>query len=110
VPSEPTTWTEYSCKSTRICFASQLSFGHTFWHNAARDEQRRRCQKESGCGYNAAADFYDHPTNAFWERYGRRTIERLQLPAGVKEENLRFIRAENVRSVETNVLYAQAFV
>jgi ubiquinone/menaquinone biosynthesis C-methylase UbiE len=32
--------------------------------------------------YNAAADFYDDPANAFWHRFGRRTIERLGLPAG----------------------------
>ncbi|HKR21515.1 MAG TPA: class I SAM-dependent methyltransferase [Pyrinomonadaceae bacterium] len=34
--------------------------------------------------YNAASDHYDHPANTFWERYGRRTIERLQLKAGAK--------------------------
>ena len=32
--------------------------------------------------YNAAADFYDDPANSFWERFGRRTIERLQLNSG----------------------------
>jgi SAM-dependent methyltransferase len=32
--------------------------------------------------YNAAADFYDDPANSFWDRFGRRTIDRLQLPAG----------------------------
>lgn len=32
--------------------------------------------------YSAAADTYDHPANAFWERYGLRTVNRLQLPAG----------------------------
>jgi ubiquinone/menaquinone biosynthesis C-methylase UbiE len=32
--------------------------------------------------YNAASDSYDHPANSFWERYGRRTVERLALPAG----------------------------
>jgi ubiquinone/menaquinone biosynthesis C-methylase UbiE len=32
--------------------------------------------------YNAAADFYDDPANSFWERFGRRTIERLQLKKG----------------------------
>jgi ubiquinone/menaquinone biosynthesis C-methylase UbiE len=29
--------------------------------------------------YNAAADRYDDPSNTFWERFGRRTIERLRL-------------------------------
>ena len=32
--------------------------------------------------YNAASDFYDHPVNTFWERYGRRTVSRLRLNAG----------------------------
>jgi len=32
--------------------------------------------------YNAAADSYDEPANAFWERFGRRTIERLRLAHG----------------------------
>ena len=39
-------------------------------------------KKRAAATYNAAADFYDHPTNTFWERYGRRTIERLGLPKG----------------------------
>ena len=29
--------------------------------------------------YNAAADFYDDPANSFWDRFGRKTIERLRL-------------------------------
>ena len=33
--------------------------------------------------YNAAADFYDDPANV-WDRFGRRTIERLQLPLGAR--------------------------
>lgn len=39
-------------------------------------------KKKAATTYNAAADFYDHPTNTFWERYGRRTVERLQLTRG----------------------------
>jgi ubiquinone/menaquinone biosynthesis C-methylase UbiE len=34
--------------------------------------------------YSAASDFYDHPANSFWERYGCRTVERLRLPAGAR--------------------------
>ena len=29
--------------------------------------------------YNAASDCYDDPANSFWERFGRRTIDRLDL-------------------------------
>jgi ubiquinone/menaquinone biosynthesis C-methylase UbiE len=32
--------------------------------------------------YNAAADVYDDPANSFWERFGSRTVARLQLAAG----------------------------
>jgi ubiquinone/menaquinone biosynthesis C-methylase UbiE len=34
--------------------------------------------------YNSAADFYDDPANSFWERFGRATVERLQLPSGAR--------------------------
>jgi ubiquinone/menaquinone biosynthesis C-methylase UbiE len=36
----------------------------------------------TAAAYDAAADFYDHPANSFWERFGRRTIERLDLVEG----------------------------
>lgn len=32
--------------------------------------------------YNAASDHYDDPANSFWERFGRRTVERLNLSEG----------------------------
>jgi ubiquinone/menaquinone biosynthesis C-methylase UbiE len=32
--------------------------------------------------YNAAADCFDDPALSFWDRIGRRTVERLGLPAG----------------------------
>src|SRR5262245_43334884 len=41
-------------------------------------------KKKAAATYNAASDFYDHPANTFWERYGRRTVERLELPQGVR--------------------------
>ncbi len=41
-------------------------------------------KQKAALTYNAASDHYDHPANTFWERYGRRTIERLQLTAGAK--------------------------
>src|SRR5262249_53058003 len=39
-------------------------------------------QARAATTYNAAADRYDDPANTFWERFGRRTIERLQLRQG----------------------------
>ncbi|HEX5876591.1 MAG TPA: class I SAM-dependent methyltransferase [Pyrinomonadaceae bacterium] len=41
-------------------------------------------KKKAATTYNAASDFYDHPANTFWERYGRRTVERLRLTPGAK--------------------------
>jgi ubiquinone/menaquinone biosynthesis C-methylase UbiE len=32
--------------------------------------------------YNAAADHFDDAALGFWDRYGRKTVERLSLPAG----------------------------
>ena len=52
----------------------------TFWVHCMSELDDAK--KKAANTYNAAADFYDHPTNTFWERYGRRTIERLQLTAG----------------------------
>ena len=39
-------------------------------------------QKKAAATYNAAADFFDHPANTFWERFGQRTVELLGLTAG----------------------------
>ena len=33
--------------------------------------------------YNAAADSYDAPDNSFWDRFGRRTVDRLALRPGM---------------------------
>jgi ubiquinone/menaquinone biosynthesis C-methylase UbiE len=42
------------------------------------DEARARATRT----YNSAADVYDDPANSFWERFGRRTVERLRLRNG----------------------------
>jgi len=43
-------------------------------------------QKDAGLraanAYNAASDHYDDPANSFWDRFGRRTVERLDLRPG----------------------------
>ena len=41
-------------------------------------------KKKAAETYNAAADYFDHPANSFWERFGRRTVERLHLPEGAR--------------------------
>ncbi len=39
-------------------------------------------KKKAQTTYNAAADSFDDPANEYWERYGRRTVERLNLASG----------------------------
>ena len=38
----------------------------------------------AAAAYNAAADAYDAPENAFWDRFGARTVERLDLQPGMR--------------------------
>ncbi len=45
---------------------------------ATPDEARAK----AAFAYNAAADSYDDGANSFWERFGRRTVERIGLPRG----------------------------
>ena len=39
-------------------------------------------KKAAATTYNAASDHFDHPANTFWDRFGRRTVERLGLAPG----------------------------
>src|SRR5687768_12042516 len=41
-------------------------------------------KQKAATTYNAASDYFDHPANTFWERYGRRTVERLRLAPGAR--------------------------
>lgn len=36
----------------------------------------------AAAAYNAAADYFDHPVGSFWHRFGRQTVERLDLRPG----------------------------
>ena len=47
---------------------------------ATLEESRTR----AATTYNSAADHYDDPANSFWDWFGRRTVERLDLPPGAK--------------------------
>jgi ubiquinone/menaquinone biosynthesis C-methylase UbiE len=37
---------------------------------------------KAAAAYNAASDLFDHPANTFWDRFGRNTINRLNLKLG----------------------------
>jgi len=41
-------------------------------------------KQKAAATYNAASDSYDHPANSFWDRHGRRTVDRLGLRAGAR--------------------------
>lgn len=41
-------------------------------------------QSRAAATYNAAADAYDDANNTFWDRFGRRTIDRVALQRGTK--------------------------
>ncbi|QPK63218.1 class I SAM-dependent methyltransferase [Methylomonas sp. LL1] len=42
----------------------------------------QQANAKAAMAYNAAADHFDHPVSSFWHRFGRRTIERLELKSG----------------------------
>lgn len=44
------------------------------------DDPKARAAK----AYNAAADCYDEPALSFWDKFGRRTVERLSLKSGAQ--------------------------
>jgi len=41
-------------------------------------------KQKAATTYNAASDYFDHPANSFWERFGRGTVERLRLAPGAR--------------------------
>lgn len=41
-------------------------------------------KQKTAATYNAASDVYDAPVNSFWDRFGRRTVERLELANGAR--------------------------
>jgi len=50
--------------------------------------------------HDAAADSYDDPANSFWDRFGSRTVERLQLAPGARER----ARDEELKSTAHDVI------
>jgi ubiquinone/menaquinone biosynthesis C-methylase UbiE len=40
--------------------------------------------RRAAATYDAAADHYDDPANAFWERFGTETVDRLELARGAR--------------------------
>src|SRR5690349_10076434 len=52
------------------------------WRNAPMEPVSDPAKLKAEATYNAAADHFDGGPLAFWDRYGRRTIERLSLASG----------------------------
>ena len=47
-----------------------------------RSQTKPDVKAATAATYDAAADFFDAPVNAFWERIGQRTVERMSLKRG----------------------------
>src|SRR5262245_66668703 len=43
-----------------------------------------RLKDVTAAAYGAAADNFDNPVLSFWDRFGRRTVDRLDLPRGAR--------------------------
>ncbi len=50
--------------------------------NETLDPTLEAAKQKARSTYNAASDTFDDPANAYWDRYGRRTVERLNLSPG----------------------------
>ncbi len=61
-----------------------LSFLCLLWLHYAAMNTLEDAKQKAATTYNAASDYFDHPANTFWERYGRRTVERLRLAPGAR--------------------------
>lgn len=48
------------------------------------DDPLRQAKAKAAATYDAAADHFDDAPLSFWERIGRRTVDRLALPSGAK--------------------------
>lgn len=46
--------------------------------------QKKIAHRKARDTYNAAADYFDDPANQYWQRYGRRTVERISLQSGAR--------------------------
>lgn len=85
------------------------------------DDAKRRAEET----YDAAAGFFDDSALGFWDRFGRATVDRLELRPGpivratcdalsvderhaVRAKFLAAIADRHVTTIETNVIYAQA--
>src|SRR6266852_5696180 len=50
---------------------------------SALDDPLKQAKAKAAATYDAAADHFDDEPLGFWERIGKRTVDRVALPAGV---------------------------
>jgi ubiquinone/menaquinone biosynthesis C-methylase UbiE len=71
-------------RSDMLTLAERMNMGTRVPHvlgfcpDRAVDDAKRRAQET----YNAAAEFFDDPALGFWDRFGRATVDRLELKPG----------------------------
>ena len=61
-----------------------LSFCALLWLHYGAMNPLEDARQKAATTYNAASDYFDHPANTFWERFGRRTVERIRLAPGAR--------------------------
>ena len=45
-------------------------------------DELEETKAKAAAAYNTAADYFDHPVSSFWRRFGRRTVDRINLLPG----------------------------
>ena len=45
-------------------------------------DELEEAKAKAAAAYNAAADYFDHAVSSFWHRFGRRTVDRINLLPG----------------------------
>jgi ubiquinone/menaquinone biosynthesis C-methylase UbiE len=64
-----------------LLFLKRRADGAGVEHGGNLDDSLKRAKAKAAAAYDAAADHFDDVPLSFWERIGRRTVARLELPA-----------------------------
>src|SRR6185295_9731840 len=73
---------EGNCRGFKVSRLQLQDCLRTPRNGSAMMTPNKEAQYKAATTYNAAADHYDAPSNTFWDRYGRSTVERLNLASG----------------------------
>ncbi|MGI9143627.1 MAG: class I SAM-dependent methyltransferase, partial [Fluviibacter sp.] len=48
----------------------------------AHDLELELAKAKATAAYNAASDYFDHPVASFWHRFGRQTVDQINIRSG----------------------------